>query len=976
MTMNEETWYGEVEEKALAEEFCGWLSPMRDRLADDEWRKVLGVRRGTLVVVLREKKWSRGSNKVRKMWLAERTHYLPMSYEEVKAEYDAKVEAEREAKAQAEADALGAETEVHDGDAPYAIATDGSVQPASGVSDESIGTDSTPLAGKPRDVELGDKPDATLPDAELPDENATPSKAPSAAPDASALTPVTETPVETPVASDEAPAASGDAPVGSDASAQPLGTPLDVVPAAGSPDAPAGDAPADAPAADTSAGVAPDAPVADAPAGDAPADAPAAGGPVGNASAVNASLDAPAASVAGAGAPSEEVDASVAGEPASGVPIEADEDASGADASESDAAAGDATPTGGDATAGDASGSGDAGAGALGSAGAIAEVKLSLTGEPLMPAGLDLEDMIALVDASNAAKYGQDPFTIEIDGRWIDVSDNADFKFLRDLIAAAQTREEVARLCDAPVLAVYPGLSLENAKICAILRVSGWHPTQRDKKPPGLYGDAPLMLYYGIDATFVDPGAMAVAFAKTMMWNDSHDLSAMRMRYGVPQLQRRKRYAVEVFNGRPYLIGYRQSDWIPEFLWPDHDWLFGSPPWQDPAGRWWPSRAQLIEYWYRVHDTQLAFAGSEAETRNSAFWLEIEREKLLTEHLLIGEPYMMTFYFHGFGRTLPHSTRIAERRVMRERIAQIDEEVKRRRRSSIVRRVTRLQWSSLFGKQLKRKRVREFRDVQTRFRDAAIQEKIEIERVVFEKTRAELQKQVADFEATWGEIVLKAKSIPPDRITYDELYGITYVDGYAIAESLPSKGQEPGPKSRLGRVLEWILGRPKALVRLVLRLVGNLVGKLLRAPKAVWRWVRRRRLPFGISFTAREEDAQTREDRIKKEKKKADKKADKLDEKLKKQLAKDQKAAERDLLPRHRVVLLGIVVRRAWPFGWFRYKMYEVTGQLACGLQNRRWERWYEPGSPILRERYDLIDPLSWYKLMPEVRIYRVVKKK
>ena len=171
----------------------------------------------------------------------------------------------------------------------------------------------------------------------------------------------------------------------------------------------------------------------------------------------------------------------MAGEPASGVPVGADEDASGADASESDAAAGDATPTGGDAAAGDASGSGDAGAGALGSVGAIAEVKLSLTGEPLMPAGLDLEDMIALVDASNAAKYGQDPFTIEIDGRWIDVSDDADFKFLRDLIAEAQTREEVARLCDAPVLAVYPGLSLENAKTCAILRVSGWHPTERDR---------------------------------------------------------------------------------------------------------------------------------------------------------------------------------------------------------------------------------------------------------------------------------------------------------------------------------------------------------------------------------------------------------------------------------------------------------------------------------------------------------------
>ena len=134
---------------------------------------------------------------------------------------------------------------------------------------------------------------------------------------------------------------------------------------------------------------------------------------------MNASLDAPAASVAGAGVSSEEVGASVAGEPASGVPVGADEDASGADASGSDAAAGEAT-AGGDAT-------GDAPA-QDGDGGALAEVKLSLTGEPLMPAGLDLEDMIALVDASNAAKYGQDPFTIEIDGRWINVSDDADFK--------------------------------------------------------------------------------------------------------------------------------------------------------------------------------------------------------------------------------------------------------------------------------------------------------------------------------------------------------------------------------------------------------------------------------------------------------------------------------------------------------------------------------------------------------------------
>ena len=207
--MNEETWYGEVEEKALAEEFCGWLSPMRDRLADDEWRKVLSVRRGTLIVVLRDKKWSRGSNKVRKMWLAERTHYLPMSYEEVKAEYDAKVEAEREAKAQAEADALGAETEVHDGDAPYAIADDVVALPASGVSGGTIDAGSTPLAGKPREVEQGTEPDedASQPDAELPDEDATQAIVPTDAPDATALTPVApaDVPVDAPVAPEVSP---------------------------------------------------------------------------------------------------------------------------------------------------------------------------------------------------------------------------------------------------------------------------------------------------------------------------------------------------------------------------------------------------------------------------------------------------------------------------------------------------------------------------------------------------------------------------------------------------------------------------------------------------------------------------------------------------------------------------------------------------------------------------------------------------
>ena len=874
----------EAEEHAIADELRGWIETWRGNLSVRELGRMLDIGRGPLTQALDaritgRRPWRRADNTARSRWLANRSRWLEMTVEELEAERD-----EREARAKAAS--LGAEAEVHDDDAPYATADDVAL-PASGVSDENIDTGSTPLAGRPREVEQGaepnededaSQPDASQPDAELSDD-AKPSIMSSETPDATALTPVA--PADVPVVSDDAFAATDEAPAVQEAPAQSPGTPLSDAPAA------------DASASDASAAVSPDAP-----ASDAPADAPAAGGPTDNASAVNASLDVPAASVAGAGAPSEEVGAPVASEPALGAAVggDGDEDASGGDASGSDAsddAVGGEATAGGDAT-GDATGDAPA---EDGDGGALAEVKLSLTGEPLMPAGLDLEDMIALVDAHNARRYGQDPFTIEIDGRMINVSRDADFEFLRDLIVRAQTREEIARLCDAPVLAVYPGLSLVDAKTCAILRVSGWHPTERDRKPPGLHGDAPLMLYYGIEAEFVDPGAMAVAFAKTMMWHDSHDLSAMRMRYGIAQLQRRRRYALEVFLKRTYMLGYRQSDWIPELPWPDSDWFFGSVPWLDPAGRWWPSRAQLIEYWYCVHDTQLAFAGSEAETRDTAFWLQIEREKLLTEHLLIGEPYMMTFEFHGFGRTLPHSTRNMERRVMRERIAQIDQELKRRRRASIVRRVRRLGWSDLFAGRLRDKRIGEFRDLQTRFMNAAIQEKIEIERVAFEERRAELQKQVTDFEAGWGEIVLRARSIPPEQITRDELYGITYINGYPIMQALPHVEPEPVPKTRLGRVLEWVFRKPKALGRQMLRFLVW----LRRAPKALWGWLGRIRLPFGITFSAREEDEQARADRIKKEKKKAKKVADKADEKLTKQLAKEQKAAARDLLPRHRV---------------------------------------------------------------------------
>ena len=53
--------------------------------------------------------------------------------------------------------------------------------------------------------------------------------------------------------------------------------------------------------------------------------------------------------------------------------------------------------------------------------GAPEEVRLSLTGGP-PPAGLDFEDMIALIGARNAERCGQEAFSIELH---CEVSDTA-----------------------------------------------------------------------------------------------------------------------------------------------------------------------------------------------------------------------------------------------------------------------------------------------------------------------------------------------------------------------------------------------------------------------------------------------------------------------------------------------------------------------------------------------------------------------
>ena len=241
-----DTMGSEEEEAAIADEFRAWVESWRGNLSVREVAAdACHVGRAPLTQALDasitgRRPWSRAHNGARSRWLANRERWLTMTLEELEAERDERDEREARAKA---ADALGAEAEVHDDDAPYATANDERLLAVSGVSDENIEAGSTPLAGKPRKVEQGGEPDASQPDAELSDD-AKPSIMPSDAPDATALTPVApadvrltpasvQSPVNAPVTFDDPPAALGDASAGAPVAGAPTGEAEAGVPAPG-----------------------------------------------------------------------------------------------------------------------------------------------------------------------------------------------------------------------------------------------------------------------------------------------------------------------------------------------------------------------------------------------------------------------------------------------------------------------------------------------------------------------------------------------------------------------------------------------------------------------------------------------------------------------------------------------------------------------------------------------------------------------
>ena len=160
------------EEDALADEFCEWVrswqtvpaegSTPERVLSGARLEGLLGMGRIRIISVMNnrlrgERGWRQANQLVRQAWLAKRERWLLMGLPELEWE-------EEERKRREKAAARGAEAEVHDDDAPYAVAGDVGVQPASGVSGDSISDESSSpgVTGSPQ--EEGVQPDAEQPD--------------------------------------------------------------------------------------------------------------------------------------------------------------------------------------------------------------------------------------------------------------------------------------------------------------------------------------------------------------------------------------------------------------------------------------------------------------------------------------------------------------------------------------------------------------------------------------------------------------------------------------------------------------------------------------------------------------------------------------------------------------------------------------------------------------------------------------------
>ena len=293
--------------------------------------------------------------------------------------------------------------------------------------------------------------------------------------------------------------------------------------------------------------------------------------------------------------------------------------------------------------------------------------------DKFLPEGMPLEDMIDVIDARPDAEAGENAGGQSAE----EVAEDSEWD--RQRVLQATTVEEIAAAAGAPVLAEVTDLGLEDARACGLMKRDGWSPTDRERTPPELHGDGPILLFLGEEVSFADEGARRLAFAPANEWEEDGPYCAQQMRYGVSMDARQRRYAVESHNDRPAFIGCRRSDWAPEAPYVDGNHFFGSGGFQRADGTWMPSRAEALAYLYHLRAIERAFRDT-AGSGDSPYLLTVRKTLLELEYMLLSGEYRLSFHHHGVGRSVDDSARSAERRRLEAEIPELERRVRQERR--------------------------------------------------------------------------------------------------------------------------------------------------------------------------------------------------------------------------------------------------------------------------------------------------------
>lgn len=345
------------------------------------------------------------------------------------------------------------------------------------------------------------------------------------------------------------------------------------------------------------------------------------------------------------------------------------DDAPSGDAGATAASSGDAGVAGADASA-------DAGAGAD-----AGDESLRFDGLGVDPGILDI-------------RRRMEQWTKKVDGdaakaEWEAREDpEGEIAYLRRAVEQADSVDVIAQCCAGPVLREIPELSLEDARTAALMKIDGWTPTGGGDKPPGLYGDAPLLFHLGVECSYADEGARAVAFAPNLAYEDEVGYSAVRLRYGLTPYDRMARYFCEDYLARPKRAGfYRHSNRLPERPYPDSDWFFGCTGLPRPGGVWMPSIAEVAAFYYMVKEMIEGFVGTAGE--ESEYVEHLRLLLLECQYLLFDPDYWITMHYHQEGKSIGGSTRVFERQTLADQIRITDNALARLRRRRLRRRALR-----------------------------------------------------------------------------------------------------------------------------------------------------------------------------------------------------------------------------------------------------------------------------------------------